>query len=241
MKRIVLFFSLIYAVGCVTIYNPATKRRETYFINEGTEISIGRNLAAQVLKDKKVISSKQTLSYVQEIGNTIAHVSDRSQLTYRFYVLDDKELNAFALPGGYIFVNKGLIEHASKDELAFVLGHEIGHISARHSVKRLQVALGVSLVMDIALGAPKYYDVLRALNVVYEVVSLGYSRQDEFLADSLGVTYAARAGFNPYAGISMIEKLEGEHRYVPIVFFSSHPPPDARIKNLHKTITKLKQ
>jgi predicted Zn-dependent protease len=239
MKKIILSLLLLCVAGCVTIYNPATKKRETYFIDERTEISIGRNLTAQVLKDERVVRNKGMFTSVQKLGEIIARVSDRPTLNYHFYVLDNKDLNAFALPGGYIFVNKGLVERASRDELAFVLGHEIGHVSARHSVKRMQVALGVNFIMDLALHNPKYQNVRRALNMAHDVVSLGYSREDEFLADSLGVTYAARAGFEPSAGITMIEKLKSEHTHVPIVFFSSHPPPDERIKNIRRKIENL--
>ena len=230
---------LVFVCGCSTIYNPATQRREIYFIDEKTEVSMGQKLASQILGEKKIVDDEHVLSYVREIGEAVASVSDRRTLTYHFYILDDKNVNAFALPGGYIFVNKGLLDYADRNELAFVLGHEIGHVCARHSVKRLQASLGLNLILDITLRNPRYGDVRRAVDVASGVVSAGYSRQDEFLADSLGVTYSARAGFVPEAGITMIEKLRKENARSAFNFFSSHPPPEARIKNIRRKIEEI--
>lgn len=225
--------------GCVTIYNPATKQRETYFITEQTELAMGKNLAEQIARQEPLVRDKRLLSYVREIGGQVARRSDRTNLAYNFNIIDDDNLNAFALPGGYIFVNRGLVARASKDELAFVLGHEIGHVCARHSLKRMQVALGVSLILDLALKDPESAYLRQGVNIVYQAVSSGYSRQDELLADALGVTYAFRSGFDPRAGLTMIEKLKNEHSQTPIVFFSSHPTPDTRLNNIRAVIETL--
>ncbi|MCK4810172.1 MAG: M48 family metalloprotease [Candidatus Omnitrophica bacterium] len=243
MCRIVkylLFGLFMFIAGCVTIYNPATGRQETYFIDENTEISMGRNLASQILRENKVVRDKRLLFYVRGIGRRLAESSDR-KLDYNFYVLDKKEINAFALPGGYIFVNRGLIDKADRDELAFVLGHEIGHVCARHSVKRLQISLGFDLVLSMALSKPKHEDIRKGIGSVYNIISLGYSRQDEFLADSLGVKYAQRAGFNPWGAVSMLRKLKREGRQQPVVFLSSHPPAEERIRRVEEKINRMRK
>ncbi len=225
--------------GCVTIYNPATRQRETYFITEQTELAMGKNLAEQIAREEPLVKDQRILSYVRDIGTKVARFSDRTNLAYHFNVIDDDTLNAFALPGGYVFVNRGLVSRTSRDELAFVLGHEIGHICARHSLKRMQVALGVNLLFDLALKDPESAYLRRGLNIVYQAVSSGYSRQDELLADTLGATYAFRSGFDPRAAVTMIEKLKNESSQAPIVFLSSHPTPDTRIKNLRTVAGKL--
>jgi len=237
----ILFFLFFISSGCVTIYNPATEKREIYFIDENMEILIGKNFASQILKEKKVCLDKELNLYVKNIGKKIASVSHRDYLKYHFYILEDKEINAFALPGGFVFVNKGLVDIANKDELAFCLGHEIAHICARHPVKRLQASLGIELLLSIALRNPKYADLRRGLDIIYKIIALGYSRQDEFLADSLGVYYSYKAGFNPYGAITLLKKLKKKEKVKPLVFLSSHPPLEARIENIEKRIERLKK
>lgn len=239
MSRIFFLFLFFIFSGCVTIYNPATGKKEIYFIDENTEILIGKNLASQILKEKKACQDKELILYVNDIGQKVARASQRNYLKYYFYILEDKEINAFALPGGFVFINKGLVDIANKDEIAFALGHEIAHICARHPVKRLQVSLGIELLLSIALRKPKYADLRKGLSIIYKIIALGYSRQDEFLADSLGLYYAYKAGFNPYGAVTLLEKLKKQEKTQPIVFLSSHPPLEERIKKVKEKIEEL--
>jgi predicted Zn-dependent protease len=239
--NILFIISLLLLSACVTLYNPATQRQESYFINEKQEIDIGKNITDDILKQKKIITDKSLNDFVSKIGNKIAKAGDRPEIKYNFYILDEKEVNAFALPGGYIFVNKGLIDKMNEDELAFVLGHELGHVAARHSLKRLQSALGINLLLSVALGGSDYGAARQAAQIIYSIGESGYSRQDELLADSLGTKYIYRAGYNPYAGISAMQKLksEGSEGNVPS-FLRSHPVATERIKNIEKKIAELK-
>jgi predicted Zn-dependent protease len=240
MKNSLFLIALLFT-GCVTVYNPATGRHESYFIDEKTEISIGKNLANDILKKNKTADNINLSRYVNGVGNKIAGESDRNNLTYHFYVLDDKKLNAFAIPGGYIFINKGLIDRLNEDELAFVLGHEIGHVAARHSIKKLQVALGFNILTTIALDNPDYASTQTAANLAFDIVSSGYSRQDELLADSLGLKYLIRCGYSPYAAINALSKLEREEgSNLGLVFLRSHPLTKERIKQLKAKIEKPK-
>ena len=200
---------------------------------------MGTQLAQQIVQEQPISSDTRLQSRLQHVGKQIAAASDRPDLEYHFLVVDEDELNAFALPGGYVFVNRGLLDVATEDELAFVLGHEIGHITARHSLKRLQAALGVNLLVSLALGQQNAPVMRQAVGIVYQLISAGYSRKDEFLADELGVKYSYHAGFDPEAGITLMQKMErtGNQQH-PFVFLSSHPQTQDRIANIRRAIGK---
>lgn len=137
-------------------------------------------------------------------------------------------------------MNSGLMDIASDDELACVLAHEIGHVAARHSVKKLQAVLGYQLIAGIILGASGNQAMSQAIDVVFNVASMGYSRKDELLADRLAVKYAKKAGFNPYGMITFFEKLKQEAQKkgpdLNLAFLSSHPPIEERIKQAKNEI-----
>lgn len=226
--------------GCVTIYNPATQKKETLLIDTESEVALGQDMDSQIGSKLKILKDPQKQYRLDCIGYKVASFSDRRDLVYHFSVVRDKEFNAFAIPGGFVYVNSGLIDAATDDELACVLGHEIGHIAARHSVKKLQAALGYQIIMNIALGLSGKQLMADAMDIVFDLVSLGYSRKDELLADRLAVKYARNAGFNPYGMITFFEKLKKESESkgpnFNFVFLSSHPPLDERIKNVKNEI-----
>lgn len=238
-----LALSLFFLAGCVTIYNPATQRKETLLIDTEEEVALGRDLDRQLQRKLKISQDAAWQSRLNSIGARVTKVSDRQDLNYQFYVVKDKELNAFAIPGGFIYVNSGLIEASTDDELACVLAHEVGHIAARHSAKKIQATLGYQLILGIALGLSGSQAIGQATDIVFNVVSLGYSRQDELLADKLAVKYAKQSGFNPYAMVSFFEKLKQEaEKQGPnfnLVFLSSHPPIEQRIKYVQECIRSI--
>ena len=233
---IFLVFIFFFFSGCVTIDNPATGRRETLLIDTASEVSLGSDLDEGVRQKLKLYSDQAMQARLNSIGNRIARVCDRQDLSYHFRIIDDDSLNAFALPGGFVYVHKAVMQEASDDELAGVLGHEIGHVAARHSVKRLQADLGYQLLIGIALGATGKQYVGDCLGVVFDTVNLGYSRKDEYLADRLAVRYEKRAGFNPWGMVSFLEKLEKEGGGSKLVFLSSHPPIKERIEKVKEEI-----
>ena len=240
LTRLCLVSMLVSIWGCATVYNPAAERNEIYFINDQEEVSIGKSIANDIIKKNKLINSRKELSYVRRVGKKIAQVCDRNYLNYHFYILDDNGMNAFSLPGGFVFLNRGIVEKTTEGELAFVIAHEVGHVCARHSVKRLQVALGASLIMGIVAKGVENDLLSRAVDVVYNVVSLGYSRKDEFLADSLAVKYTYKAGYDPHAGISLMSKLEKDDKnQYTVIFLRSHPPVKDRITNIKEKIKEL--
>lgn len=239
-KIVFLFFILVLLSGCATIYNPATEREEFVFIDTRSEVALGKMVNGQVRRDHKISQDPYLNQRVKEVGKKVAAVCDRQDLEYQFFVAEDEELNAFSLPGGFVYVNTGLLEKANDEELAAVMAHEIGHVVARHVVKQLQMALGFDIVMSIAFNKSNAVQVFQAVNVVYDLISLGYSREDERQADKLAVIYTYKAKYNPRGMINFFAKLKEEEKKkgnanIP-VFLRSHPAIEERIKNIEKEI-----
>lgn len=238
---IILFLFTILLSGCVTIYNPATGKKEALLIDTESEVSLGKDMDTQIQKKLKLLKEPQTELKLNSIGNRVSAYSDRRDLDYHFRVVKDEGLNAFAIPGGFIYVNSALMDISTEDELACVLAHEIGHIAARHSVKKLQATMAYELLRGIAIGVTKQETVANAIDAfVFNPVTLAYSRQDELLADRLAVKYVKKAGLNPYGMITFFEKLKKEQAKkgpnLRIEILSSHPNLDERIKRIKEEI-----
>ena len=222
--------------GCTTEYNLATKQEETYYYSYTTEkeVLMGQAVANEVEKQLRLASDPLVQHRVEAIGRKIAAVCDRKDIDYTFRVLEDDEVNAFSLPGGWIYVNKGLVDKvANDDELAGVLGHEVGHIVARHSIKKLQAEQAFSILRLLSMAAPQAGDAAAAADIAYLQIMLGYSREDELLADQLGTRYAKLAGYNPRAMVSFLTKLQEINRHKPLQprsYFKTHPYVPDRIR-----------
>ncbi len=237
----ILFLALTFALcGCATTYNPATEQREFVFVTTAMEESIGNVVAGKISTQFKISKDEKKISRLTDIGKKVASVSDRKDLKYKFSVIENEDLNAFTTPGGYIYVNSGVLEKTSDDELACVIGHEIGHVAARHIAKKLQAQIGYDILMNIAASRGGLGDLQRAASVSFNLVMLGYSRQDESLSDRLGVKYAYRAGYDPYAMITFLEKLKtAEKKSLGPVFLRSHPYVSERIKMMQLAIPTI--
>lgn len=232
--------------GCATIYNPATGKEEWIMIDTEGEVALGRRVAGQIESEYSVLYDPQLTDWVQNTGQQVAAVSDRKDLTYHFKILDIEQINAFTTPGGYIYVNRGLAEAVeNNDELACVLAHEIGHVAARHIVKRLQTIMGYQILSGLVFGAAgvNAAEFQRAANLTFQMVVSGYSREDELFADRLAVRYAMRAGFNPEGMISVLEGLEkisDRDKTALGTVFSDHPPFKTRIEAVKDEIARQK-
>ncbi|MFH1848278.1 MAG: M48 family metallopeptidase [Candidatus Omnitrophota bacterium] len=238
---ILCFLTAVFLLcGCATIYNPATGREEVVWISAREEQDVGRKMARQVEKKFKTYNDLFTQSRVNAIGQQLVKFCDRKEIPYHFTVLDSEEINAFALPGGYIYVFRGLIEKAGSDaEIAAVLAHEIGHIAARHPVKKMESSMGYNVLMSLAFAKSETRELTRYIDIGYNIVSLGYSREDEFLADRLSVRYLRRSGYSPGAVVSFLKKLQelNKSQEVPyLVIFRSHPLLTQRIEAAEKEI-----
>lgn len=220
--------------GCSTEYNLATKQEEKYYYSTDQEVKMGRSIDLQVEKQYKFSADPLQQKRVEDIGKKIAAVSDRKEIDYHFRVLEDDQVNAVSLPGGYIYVNSGLLEKVSNnDELACVLAHEIGHIVARHSIKKLQAMQSYTVLRLLVAVAPGTGEVGTAADVAFTQFLLGYSREDELLADQLGARYAKLAGYDPHGMITFLTKLQDINRRMPIQeksYYKTHPYVPDRIR-----------
>ncbi|MCM8788123.1 MAG: M48 family metallopeptidase [Candidatus Omnitrophica bacterium] len=243
----IIFYILIFGnFGCVTLYNPATEKNEIIFIDTATEKSIGEAAAKDIPKRYKILHDYQLESRINNIGKRIGRVSDRQDIEYKFIILDSEELNAFTLPGGFIYINKGLIAALNEDEIAYVLAHEVGHLCARHIVKKLQANMAYQLILAISLSALNRSKIepttiKEGIDAIYNLVELKYSRSDEYEADRLAAKYTYKAGYNPYASISCLKKLQKSQKnnLKLLRYFRTHPYVDERIEVLMKFIPKI--
>jgi len=220
--------------GCSTEYNIVTGQQETYYYSTDSEVRMGEAIVRQVEKEYKMVDDPLIQKRVEDIGKKIAGVCDRKEIDYHFKVLDDDEVNAVSLPGGFVYVNKGLIEKTtSDDELAGVLAHEVGHIVARHSIKKLQALQGYSILRILVAAAPGSGEVGSAADTAFTQLLLGYAREDELLADQLGARYLKLAGYDPHGMINFLEKLQEVNRRKPLQprsYFKTHPYVPDRIR-----------
>jgi Zn-dependent protease with chaperone function len=220
--------------GCSHEFNVATGRQEAYYYSTEQELKMGRSVAKQIEKEYKLVEDPLVQQRVADIGKKIAAVSDRQDIDYRFKVLAEDEINAVSLPGGYVYVFKGLIDITADDgELAAVLAHETAHIVARHSVKKIQATMGYTLARLLMIPVPQSAEVASAADAAFLEFLLGYGREDELLADELGARYAKRAGYDPHSMIAFLRKLEDHNRRRPLQprsYLKTHPYVPDRIR-----------
>ncbi|MGC3997518.1 MAG: M48 family metalloprotease [Anaeromyxobacter sp.] len=220
--------------GCVK--NPATGERQLALITKDQEIAMGQQSKAQVEQTMPRVDDPQLQAYVSAVGMKLAKASERPDLPWSFEVVDDPSPNAFALPGGPIFVTRGLLDYlGSEAELAGVLGHEIGHVTARHSVEQLskaelaEVGLGLGMVLSERMRS-----VGQAAGAGLQLLFLKFGRDDERQADELGFGYMTKHGYAPEAMARTFQMLEGVSKRagggrVP-TWASTHPDPGDRAK-----------
>lgn len=219
-------------------------------LSEEEEIEIGQEVAVQVEQEYGIYRNPDALSRVTAIGERIAPHSDRPQLVYHFTLLDTDEINAFAVPGGFIYVTRGMLDFvASDDELAGIIGHEIAHVARRHGAQKIE-----AITLAIAAGEAAGKRVPR-LNTIYQrksaqiaatmtevLVFRGWSRKQEYAADTYGTLYMAAAGYDPQAILVIFGRMQ--QQFSPNTpgpaarLLSTHPPFEQRIENVEKTITE---
>jgi len=234
---------LCFFIACATT-GPGGKK-SLILISESQEVSIGQGMDQQVRETEKLLPDSLWQAYINDIGQKIVAVSDRSDLPFHFAVIESDQVNAFAAPGGYVYFYSGLIrEFESESELVAVMAHEISHVVGRHGVKQLQSIMGVSVLLDLALGESS--DQTRAIaSTGVGILLQGYSRSQEAEADNFGVTYMVRAGWNPNGAVSMFEKLAAMSGDREAGFFeklaSSHPETKDRIAAVKSQIAAMGQ
>ena len=210
------------------------------------EVELGTQYAQQINAQLPIVSDPELNRYINVLGDSIAKLSDERNLDWRFYIVDSREVNAFAVPGGFIYVNRGLIERSrTLSMLAGVLGHEIGHVIERHSVEQMQkmqqAQLGVGLACVLtricqnqATGA--------LIDIAGSAVFAKFSRDDEREADAVGIQYVTRAGIDPRGIPAMFRVLLDErNRQSSAVdgWFSTHPLEEERISETQAVIAQI--
>ncbi|MEW5975615.1 MAG: M48 family metallopeptidase [Acidobacteriota bacterium] len=234
--------------GTLILYVPTPARAQLFDLSEEQEIELGREAARKVDSEMPILNDPTVSGYVDQLGQKLARRSKRNHLKYRFKVVNSSEINAFALPGGFLYVNRGLLEAADNEsEVAGVLGHEIGHVVGRHSADQIKKASLTSLGLGV-LGA-----VLGNKGGLAGITRLGaelganaafmkFSRDDEREADRLGVRNMYDAGYHPDGMVTFFQKLDKLRKSQPgtlETFFSTHPSPSERVANVSGEIRSL--
>lgn len=232
--------------ACAT--NPVSGKRELALMSEAQEIQLGRQADAEIRQTMGVYNDPELQRYVQQIGLRLAKSSERPNLPWSFAVIDSPAINAFAVPGGFIYLTRGILPFLDDEaELAGVLSHEIGHVTARHTVQQYsrQTAAGLGLGV-LGIFIPAVGQAAPIAEAGLGALFLKYGRDDEREADRLGVTYNARNGWDP-AGVagmlttlSRLDEASGARRGVPN-WLSTHPAPADRVQEVQALIAEARK
>jgi len=239
-----LFMAL---AGCAQ--NPVTGESNFVMLSEDSEIGIGRANHPKIIAQYGRYEDEALQRYVQSVGDRLAKVSHRKELIYRFTVLDSPVINAFALPGGYIYITRGLMAYLNSEaELAAVLGHEIGHVTARHGVRQQSAAQAANIgytIGSILLPELRGAGSQNLFNMLGGALLSGYGREHELESDGLGAEYLARSGYAPKAMLDVIRVLKNQSSFAAVQakqqgrepqgyhgVFASHPDNDTRLQNV---------
>ena len=215
-------------------------------ISQQQEIQMGQEYAQQINAQLPIVQDPELNRYINVLGDSIAGLTSRKDLNWHFFIVDSKEVNAFAVPGGYVYVNRGLIERSDKmDEVAGVLGHEIGHVVRRHTVKQMEKEQGANVGITLACvltGVCNSQVAGAAINIAGGAVFARFSRSDEAEADQEGFNNVVRAGISPEGMVSMFQKLLEERKSRPAgveAWFLTHPLEEDRITAIQTRINQL--
>jgi beta-barrel assembly-enhancing protease len=215
-------------------------------VSSDQEVAIGQEDAAQINAQLPLVSDPEVTGYVDRLGQSIAARTSRADLAWHFFVVNTEDVNAFALPGGFIYVNRGLIEQAERlDQLAGTLGHEIGHVVRRHAVDQMKKQTGANIGISLACTLTRICEHAATqvvINAAGSALFARYSRLDESQADSEAVINVVRAGYNPRGIPELFRILLRERQRSPTrldAFFASHPLEEDRITATEAQIRQL--
>jgi predicted Zn-dependent protease len=244
MRFVLALATAVLMTACAT--NPVTGKRELSFMSEADEIAVGRQLDAQVRQEMGLYQNDELQRYVSDLGMQLARASQRPNLPWSFAVVDSPAVNAFALPGGFIFITRGILPYLDNEaQLVGVLGHEIGHVTARHSAQQYTRGMATSLgVLVGSIFVPQVRPFGDLAETGLGVVFTKFGRDDELEADRLGAEYAAGGGWDPdevpkflttLARISEMADRNGVPNWM-----STHPQPESRAERVAETVKKVR-
>ena len=247
-----IIFIAAFLTGCAS--NPVTGKQDFVLMTEEQEIKLGRQAHQQILKQYSVYEDQALQDYVSDIVEELSTKSHRSHLIFHSTVLDSPQVNAFALPGGYVYITRGIMAYMNSEaELAGVLGHEIGHVTARHGVRQ-QSASTVTGVLAAVIGATTgVRGASDAANIAGTALLRGYGREHELEADRLGAEYIAKVGYDPEEMINVVGILKSQEEFdkqlakeegrEPRAYhglFSTHPANDKRLQEVIRAANKFR-
>jgi predicted Zn-dependent protease len=239
LQKVILpavLFGLCLAAGCAV--NPITGESEMMLFPNEQDMAIGKQYAPEVEKALKGRIDDQAMqNYIDGVGRKIAQLSHRPDFDYHFVAVKDKSINAISLPGGYIFVTKGmLLKLKSESQLAGVLAHEIVHVVARDTANSMSKQMGTDIILMGAASQASSQGAMAAAEITSQILSVKYSREDERTADLGGLDYMIKAGYDPNGMVETMRMLESEDQTSPVEFLSTHPSPESRLSYLNARI-----
>jgi len=240
-KMVLLIFVVFLCFVCAGCsVNPVTGKTQFNLFGPtaGDDMSLGRQWAPEVEKEfGGVVENVELANYIDYVGQTVARTTHAPDLEWHFKALEHASVNAFALPGGYIYITTGMLKKLNTEaQMAGILAHESAHVTIRHSTVRMSQQIGLDALLSIAMPKDASPGVVQTTSIVRQIVGLKYSRADEHQADMVGLDYLVKAGYNPYGMVETMEILETENSVRPIEFLSSHPAPQDRKKYLTEKI-----
>ena len=218
-------------------------------LTDEEEIEIGREAAQEFESDNPISHDPALAGRVEAIGTTLLPYTPRQNLPYTFKVVDTDEINAFALPGGFIYVTRGMLNFVKDDhELAAVIGHELAHVALRHSAQLIENLAATQAALDAITAASPELDAIYkdnstqlAIDALTTIVTNGWGRENELDADENGTIYMAKAHYSPFAMIDLLKRMQADENEPPdalTLIFATHPPFTARIQRVRETIDK---
>lgn len=246
LKKTVLLLAVMACLltACATT-GPGGKK-SLILIPTGQEVAIGAGMDEQLRATEKVLPDSVWQNYLNDIGQSIVRVSDRKDIDFHFTVIESDVINAFAAPGGYVYFYTGLLRQMNNEsELAAVVAHEVSHVVARHSVKRVQAVMGIQLAYELVFGGEGAGQALdAAVGIGLNLAFADYSRDNEREADRYGIQYMTEAGYDPEGALGMFETLArlggAGHSNVFESLTSSHPETQERIANAEAQIGQMR-
>lgn len=242
ISQLILFVTLFVVIGS-GLFGCAGRIGDINIFTDAQEVQLGKQFSREIEKEIKIYSDPVVTAYIDQLGQHLASYSQRRNITYHFKVVNTEDVNAFAVPGGYLYVNIGLIRTAENEsELAGVIGHEIGHVVGKHGAKQMTRQLGLAAMAQLALGEDQSKLKQMVAGLATNGVLMKYSRDAEREADIYAVQEMYDAGIDPEGMATFFEKLRRLQKSKPSKLqqmFASHPPTAERIAAVRGQIARL--
>ncbi|MFA5291633.1 MAG: M48 family metallopeptidase [Phycisphaerae bacterium] len=239
--RVLRLFLMAFGLGLLCSgcsVNPVTGENQFLLVNPEQEKKMGEEYSKQVEKELgQSIKDVELQNYINSVGQNIARVSHSPEAGFSYKAIDSNTVNAFALPGGYIYITTGLLKELKTEaQLAGVLAHETAHVTARHIAQQITRDYIIGIGFSVAGSASGSSAAVRVADIVRQLEGMSFSRAHERQADQVGMDYLVKAGYTPNGMIETMEILEKQNESRTIEFFSTHPSPENRIELLKEQI-----